>query len=111
MKSVKKSDLILLGILLLIGIILLSLLALIFLGKGQTVVIKINGEEYARIPLDTDTELLIESEKGTNLLIVKDGKAWIERASCPKQICVEDGELTELDPIVCNHNLVSITLE
>ena len=81
------------------------------MGKGQTVVVKVNGEEYARLPLDKDTELPIEANGGTIRLIIHDGKAWIKSASCPKQICVADGELTELDPIVCNHHSVSITLE
>lgn len=111
MKHVKKNDLILLICVILAGVLLLCLFSLIFMGKGQTVVVKVDGEEYARLPLSKDAELLIEGKNGTNLLVIKDGKAYIESASCPKQICVEDGELSELDPIVCNHNLVSITLE
>lgn len=107
----KRSDVILICSALLLGIILLSVLAVIFLGKGQTVTVKINGEEYARLPLNEDSELLIESELGTNLLIIKDGRAYVESASCPKQICVSSGTLTELNPIICKHNHVSITLE
>lgn len=111
MKAVKRNDLILLICIVIAGIILLCALSAIFLGKGQTVVVKVNGEEYARLPLDKDTEFPIEANGGSNLLIIKDGEAWIESASCPKQICVADGVLSELDPIVCNHNSVSITLE
>ncbi|MBQ4135916.1 MAG: NusG domain II-containing protein [Clostridia bacterium] len=111
MKAIKKSDIILLICIILAGAILLCIFSAIFLKKGQTVVVKVNGEEYARLPLKKDTELLIEANGGTNLLIIRDGKAWVESASCPKQICVADGELSELDPIVCNHHSVSITLE
>ena len=111
MKNIKKGDLILLISALALGIILLITISLFFLGKGSTVIVKTNGEEYARLPLNKDTELLIHTEHGTNLLIIKNGRAWIESASCPQQICVKDGELSELDPIVCNHNFVSITLE
>lgn len=111
MKTVKKSDIILLITVVMIGIILLLISTFLLLGKGNTVVVKVNGEEYAKLPLNKDTELLIKTENGTNLLIIKDGKAYVESASCPQQICVKDGELSELDPIVCNHNFVTITLE
>ena len=110
-KAIKKSDIILLCSLIIAGIIILSILALFFLDKGQTVVIRIDGKEYERLPLNEDTELLIKTEHGENLLIIKDSRAWVENASCPKQICVNTGELSELTPIVCKHNKVSITLE
>lgn len=111
MKAIKRNDIILLSSLILVGIILFSILALIFLGKGETVVVRVDGEEYARLPLDKNTELLIKSEQGENLLVIKDSKAFVQSASCPKQVCVKKGELSELSPIVCKHNRVSITLE
>ena len=111
MKNIKKSDFILLGIILSVSIILIITFTLLFIGKGNTVIVRVDGEEYAKLSLDKDTELLIKTEYGENLLIIKDSKAWIESASCPKQVCVNSGELTELAPIVCKHNHVSITLE
>ena len=111
MKAIKKNDLILLCAIILLGIILLSVLAFIFLGKGEEVVVRVDGEVYARLPLNKNTELLIESDHGENLLIIKDSKAYVESATCPRQICVQSGELSEISPIVCKHNHVSITLE
>ena len=111
MKNIKKSDLVLLGIIIVVSIILITVFTLIFIGKGDTVVVRIDGEEYAKLSLNKDTELLIQSEHGENLLIIKDSKAWVDSASCPNQVCVNSGELTELSPIVCKHNHVSITLE
>ena len=111
MKSIKRNDIILLCSLLLVGIILLSIFALIFNGKGQTVVVKIDGTEYRRLPLNKNAELLIESEFGENLLIIENGTAYVKSASCPQQICVKHGKLSELSPIACKHNHVSITLE
>ena len=111
MKAIKKNDLILLCAIILLGIILLSFLAFIFLGKGEEVVVRVDGEVYARLPLNKNTELLIESDHGENLLIIKDSKAYVESATCPRQICVQSGELSEISPIVCKHNHVSITLE
>lgn len=111
MKAIKKNDLILLCAIVLLGIILLSVLAFIFLGKGEEVVVRVDGEIYAKLPLNKNAELLIESEYGENLLIIKDSKAYVESATCPRQICVQSGELSEISPIVCKHNHVSITLE
>lgn len=111
MKSIKKNDFILLGSIILIGIILLLVLSFVFLGKGETVVVRVDGKEYARLPLSKDAELLIKSERGENLLIIKDSKAFVQSASCPQQICVKTGELSEILPIACKHNHVSITLE
>jgi hypothetical protein len=111
MKTVKRNDIILLCSLILAGAILLSVLAIVFLGKGQTMTVRIDGEEYTKLPLHKDTELLIKSEHGENLLIIKDSKAYVKSASCPKQICVNSGELSELSPIVCKHNRASITLD
>ena len=111
MKAIKKNDLILLCAIILLGIILLSVLAFIFLGKGEEVVVRVDGEVYAKLPLNKNTELLIESDHGENLLIIKDSKAYVESATCPRQICVQSGELSEISPIVCKHNHVSITLE
>ena len=107
----KRSDIILICSIILTAVIILSILAIIFIGKGQTVVVKIDGEEYARLPLNEDTTLNITSSLGENLLIIKNGEAYVESASCPQQICVNSGKLSELNPIVCKHNHVSITLE
>lgn len=111
MKLIKKWDIIIICSILALAIILLGVFMLFFFESGQTVIVKIDGEEYARLPLSENTELLVKSERGTNLLIIKDGEAWIESASCPKQICVNHGKLSELSPIVCNHNHVTVTLE
>ena len=111
MKVIKKWDIIILCAILAIAIVLLCVFSFLFLDKGQHIIVKADGKEYARLPINKDAQLLIESKNGTNLLIIKDGKAYIENATCPKQICVDHGELTELSPIVCKHNNVSITLE
>jgi hypothetical protein len=111
MKSIKKNDIILLCCLILAGVILFSVLAFTFLGKGQTVIVRIDGNEFAKLPLNKDTELLIKSDYGENLLIIKDSKAFVQSASCPQKVCVNTGELSEISPIICKHNHVSITLE
>lgn len=111
MKIIKKWDIIIFCFVITIAIILLCVFTLVFLNNGKEVVVRVNGNEYARLPIDKNCELLIKSKNGTNTLIIKDGKAYVESASCPKQICVNHGKVSELSPIVCNYNQVSITLE
>ena len=81
------------------------------LGTGSEVVVRVDGEEYARLPLDKDTELLIESDRGSNLLVVKDGRAYISEATCPDLICVHTGYADELKSVVCLPNKVTVSIE
>lgn len=107
----KKSDLILLLSILLGALLVFGIFALSMLGTGSEVVVRVGGEEYARLPLDKDTELLIESEKGSNLLLIKDGRAYISEASCPDLVCVHTGYADELKSIVCLPNEVTVSIE
>jgi hypothetical protein len=107
----KKSDVILLSAILLCAAAIFGVSSFIFLGNGAQVVVRVDGEEYARLPLHKDDELLINGVNGTNLLIIKDGKAYINEASCPDLICVHTGYANELKSIVCLPNRVTISIE
>ena len=107
----KKSDFLLLLSLLVLSALLFAVFALIFSGTGKEVVVRVDGKEYARLPLEKDTELLIDSEYGTNLLVIKDGEARITEASCPTHRCICTGKASELKTIVCEPNRVTVTVE
>lgn len=108
----RKSDLLLLSSVLAIALIIFGTCAAIYLGKGETVVVRVDGEEYARLPLNEDAELLIEGVNGgTNLLIIEDGKAYIREATCPDLVCVHTGHADELKSIVCLPNRVTVSIE
>ena len=107
----KKSDIILLSVILAVCLIVFGVSALIFLGSGEEVVVRVDGEEYARLPLNKDTQLLIQGENGTNLLVIKDRRAYVSEASCPDLICVKTGYANELKSIVCLPNKVTISIE
>ena len=110
--NARKNDIFLIG-----GIIIFALIALLlafcFLGdSGDTVVVNVDGKEYARLPLGEDTELLIVGEDGeTNLLVIKDGEVRIVEASCKNQICVRTGAASALKTIVCSPNRVIVSIE
>ena len=78
----KRNDIILVVVLLLISVAGL-LLYKHFQREGNFAVVLINGQEVARFSLSEDREYLIETEKGNNTLIIKDGKADIVFAECP----------------------------
>ena len=107
----KKSDLILLLSILGGALLIFGICASMMLGTGSEVVVRVDGEEYARLPLDKDTELLIESDRGSNLLVVKDGRAYISEATCPDLICVHTGYADELKSVVCLPNKVTVSIE
>lgn len=107
----KKTDILLLCSILILCAVALAVIFAITANTSDTVVVTVDGEEYARLPLDEDTQLLINTERGTNLLVIKDNKAYITEASCPDGICIRTGAASELKTIVCLPNRVTVTLE
>jgi len=107
----KKTDIILLVSVVLVAAVTLTLTYILLSGKGEVVVVTVDGEEYARLPLDEDTQLTITSKNGTNVLIIKDGEAYISEASCPDKICVSTGKADEVKSIVCLPNRVTVRVE
>lgn len=108
----KKRD----GILILI---LLAAAALFFLGyrfwnrqSPEMVVVYVGDEEYARFPIAEDKELLIETDRGSNYLVVRDGKADVTEADCPDKLCVRQSAVSETgETIVCMPHQVIVTVE
>lgn len=81
-------------IILIVSVILVSLLAVFLINAnktegGKAVVVK-DGKEVASYPLNIDTEVKLENNGGYNILVIKDGYAYIKEASCPDKICVNN---------------------
>ena len=81
-----KNDIIFIGALILILVIIGGVL-LIFRDEGNTVKVTVNGKLYATYPLDEDRTVEIKTENGYNVLIIENGQARVEEASCPDGIC------------------------
>lgn len=78
----------------------------------EDVVVYVGEEEYARFPLREDRELFIETERGTNRLILKDKEVDVTEASCPDKICVRQSPISRTgETIVCMPNRVIVTIE
>ena len=74
-------------IILILSLVLLVLVAgaalLLFKSDGDAVIVSVDGEVIAEYPLSEDIEVEIKSDGGYNILIIEDGKARVESASCP----------------------------
>lgn len=83
----------------------------VFRETGDIVSVYVDGQLYAEYPLSEDICTEIPSDSGYNRLVIADGHAYIEEASCPDGICsahrpiCHDGE-----SIICLPNKVVIEI-
>ena len=77
-------------------------------GSAQTAEVRQDGRVVARLPLNRDTELLIETEEGGwNRIVVSGGAVTVTEANCPDGVCVARGAVCGGAPVVClPHRLV-----
>ena len=111
MAKKKRNDLLLIGCLLALGI--LSFLSVEWYKTSTTknaqVVVFVDGTETGRYLLAQDEEILIKGTKGDNLLVIKNGKAWVEEAECPDKLCVHTGKISRNgETIVCLPNKIVV---
>lgn len=104
---INKNDIILIVSVLVISAIIFSVF-LLTLEKGESVKI-IQNDKTEILSLNQDTKKIIKTSDGCyNTLIINDGKAYIESASCPDKICVSHRAISKIgETIVClPHKLV-----
>ena len=95
----------------LVSIIVISLV--LFFLTGQTlreaqnkyVSVQISGREVQKISLKKEKELReykLKTRLGTNKVLVKDGKVWVQESNCPDQICVHMAPIEKVgETIIC----------
>lgn len=108
-----RNDVIFIAVLLLI--VVLAGAAFFFLrGEGDSVTVSVDGKHYGTYPLHTDLTLSIRTGEGgdqENLLVIRDGKALVESATCPDGICAAHKPISrEGESIVCLPHRVVITV-
>ncbi len=103
-----KNDLIFIAVLLfLAGIFALTLF--LFRSEGDRVTVTVDGKFFGEYSLSEDRTVEIKRDGGYNTLIIENGYARVEKASCPDGICSShrpvkhDGE-----SIICLPNKVVI---
>ncbi|WP_099468027.1 NusG domain II-containing protein [Konateibacter massiliensis] len=83
----KKNDIILIGIVVVLAIIGFAFFQLTA-KEGAEVVVTVEGQEYGVYPLNKEAEIEIKSNGGINVLVIKDNKAKMMEADCPDELCV-----------------------
>ena len=108
--KLRKADLHLLAAALVFGAVLAAVLLL--RSPGGTVQVRVAGAVTAGYPLDVDASYTITGANGgTNLLVIEDGAARIEEASCPDGVCVHTGRIRRNgQSIVCLPNQVVVEI-
>ena len=106
-----KNDLILILVFLVIAGAVMGFLN-VSKNHGGTVVISVDGEELTSFPLDEDTRYVIDGyHGGSNVLVIEDGSAFLESASCPDKLCVHMGKINKVgQSIICLPNKVVIEI-
>ncbi len=110
-KSKKRNDIIFI-IALVCTVSIIGLSFFLLQGEGSSVTVTVSGELYATYSLESDIAVTIESgEDHVNLLVIKDGYAFVESATCPDGICAAHRPISrEGESIVCLPHRVVITV-
>ena len=70
--------------------------------QNPTAEIYLDGVLYKTLPLSEDCELVIETERGSNTVMVRNGAVAVAEADCPDKVCVRTGAVSGGGvPIVC----------
>lgn len=93
-------------------VISLSVLFIALLTKkdGAVVSVEINGERAGVYSLDVNQVYSLNG--GTNVLVIEDGRAYLNYSNCPDHTCEKTGKISHVgETIICLPNRISITVE
>jgi hypothetical protein len=106
-----KADLLLLGGILAVGAVL-GLVLLLTRHSGTQVQVRVDGMVVANYALSQNRTYEIEGvDGGTNLLVIENGEAWVEEASCPDGLCQNMGKISQNgQSVICLPNKVVVEI-
>ena len=105
-------------IILIICLLLISVIGMFYLfvlrKNGDTITVTVDGKNYGTYSLSqniTEDIYTGKNKEQHNRLIIKDGKAYMDPATCPDGICVDHAPIfRDGESIVCLPNRVVITV-
>lgn len=102
-------------ILLLVILLVLCLWAFLPKGQGNTVLVTVDGETVAELPLNENAELPVDGYGEFSLtVVVEDGVCYVVESTCPDLICQNHAPISGAgEQIVClpGRTVVTITGE
>ncbi len=112
MEKLKKNDILLIVIILIVSVIGYFIIRTIPSQEGNQVKITVNGKIYGIVSLNKDDIIKIEDEKGNNNTIeIKDNYVKMTSASCHDKYCIHQGKISKGNQtIVCLPNKVIIEI-
>lgn len=96
---IKKADIILLIVLILIGVVLTTLP--FHMEEGKIVRITVDGQIYGEFPLGIPKEITIKRGEFINNITIKDGFVQMTSSSCRNQICVNHKKTNLTHDLIC----------
>lgn len=104
-------DIILIASIVLIGGII-ALVLLLTRKNGAFVEVRVDGKTVASYPLNENAEYDISGANGgVNHLVIRNGEAWVESASCPDGLCINMGHIRHAGAsVICLPNKVVIEI-
>lgn len=72
--------------------------------RANSVKVYSDGKLLHTLDLSEDTTLTVTSDRGSNVITVKDGKIAVTEADCPDQYCQKRGYCSTGPSIVCLPN-------
>lgn len=110
LKTHRNDVLLVAGLLILGGALALFLYAT--RQAGGYVSVRVDGEPVMELPLGEDTRIVLGEGEHTNTLVIENGAAQVVEASCPDQICVNQGVVRYAgESIVCLPHKLVVTVE
>ena len=108
-KKKYRLDIIIVAAILLVSVALLLVMTLTK-EEGSLVVVEINGATVATYSLNENGEYSLNG--GTNVLVIEDGKAYLNYSNCPDHTCEKTGKIQYVgQTIICLPNRIAITIK
>ena len=109
----KKNDILLIGILMMIAIGMFFVVKIFQSGTGGTLEVSVDGRLYETVHYGDDTtrEIRIDHNGNLNVVRISDGKIKMVYADCPDQVCVHHRPIQyNNQTIVCLPNKVVVEI-
>ena len=90
---IKKADVALFAVLVLIGLASLGFL-ISGKGSGSTVNITVDGKPYGSYPLSIDRVIDVDTVFGHNQITISGGKVWVSETNCSGHDCEHFGKIS-----------------
>ena len=109
----KKQDLILITAVIVIAVLLFFASRMMHKSPAEVVEVSVDGTVISTLDLSKDQELTITGASGGfNLLVIRNGEAYVTEASCPDKVCIHQGKIhLDGEIIVCLPNKMTAQIK